>query len=694
MQSERFRLRVVAPVLIALVFSLLTSATPATQSRRNHKSPQAQAPAAKQQPLANDKKQKNAAPDEEPGGELPEGKQPEAKPTDNNQSPKPDPCETTDPKKDGTAGQRIKLFYTRDAAKIVEILDAIAKQKNSDLHCLIVKPASQDEVILYGPEEKRAYARRVIAALDLPRPGIDMHMWGVQISSRNPDKMAQVMPEIREEINRTQQAVRETYTRMQHLARGIQYLNEDFRLLIEEKKNLGYTSALDASRPLSLTDILLRMVAANDPSQAAHDMGDELRKSYRESAVILKKAHEQALVRIKATNKPKKSTKPVVVQDPESERHPFENFLRTRGLYYDDGDKLVDKHKSVTGSAFQARGALLDFGLNYARLVHEPRCFSSYRLQQSAEILNSRLQTAVDALNLDIQNLFVEPALRRLQEIVRNFDDVEYAQVGKTSVASLSGIPTEVTSHSVSAFDVTPPLRLSELLTKAKDLADKTNPFIPTETKPGAAAATELTAGSLPISQIVGLIAALGEERSVWRELQAGISLTITPNVLRNMTSAELKVDLKTGDPQGTKEEGVRPLSRVTQHDVKTSVYVNALDFFDLSAFISQSSLDGGRGYVPVIGPVWRGLFSDVPGIGNLFSWRKGPQTVYQQSLVLTNSFITPTAMGIALLFPTDSSDDFKTCDEKKYEAMVNEIKAYKKDLQNRLAQPQNRAAK
>ena len=180
----------------------------------------------------------------------------------------------------------------------------------------------------------------------------------------------------------------------------------------------------------------------------------------------------------------------------------------------------------------------------------------------------------------------------------------------------------------------------------------------------------------------------------MWRELQAGISLTITPNVLRNMTSAELKVDLKTGDPQGTKEEGVRTLSRVTQHDLNTSVYVNALDFFDLSAFVSQSSLDGGRGYVPIIGPVWRGLFSDVPGIGNLFSWRKGPQSVYQQSLVLTNSFITPTAMGIALLYPTDSTDRAMTCDPVAYEAMAREIEKYKDGLRANLAQNQNRAAK
>ena len=101
----------------------------------------------------------------------------------------------------------------------------------------------------------------------------------------------------------------------------------------------------------------------------------------------------------------------------------------------------------------------------------------------------------------------------------------------------------------------------------------------------------------------------------------------------------------------------LRPLSRVSQHDVKTSIYVTALDFFDLSAFASQSTLGGQRGYVPIIGPVWQGLFGAIPVAGQLFSWQKAPQSVFSESLVLTNSFVTPTAMGLAILYPTESTD-------------------------------------
>ncbi|HKP88310.1 MAG TPA: hypothetical protein VJZ26_19550 [Blastocatellia bacterium] len=600
----------------------------------------------------------------------------------------------------GMAGERIKLYYLRDAQNIATVLNAVAAKSGSDFECLTVATASQDEIILYGPEARREHARRVIARLDLPRPGINMEMWGIQISSKNPEEMSAVMPEIREEINRTQRAVREMYNKMQNLARTIirdEELDQNFKRLIEI--DLGYKSALDPNRPLSFTDILLRLVAAQDPFTKTGIVADRLSEWYTKTAGELKKEHAKAIDRIKKVYKSKKSKKPEVEENPELERHPFENFFGTRGIKLADNG-WTGTEIEVTGGAFQARMALLDFGMNYARMIHEPRCFSPYYLQHSADILNTRLQHSIDALNLDIQEMFVEPTLKRIQRIVRNFDDVEYAQVGKTSVASLSGIKTEVTSSSVNAFDVTPPLRLSELLTKATDLAGKVNPFIPEETKPGAAAATELTAGALPISQVIGLIAAFGEERSVWRELKSGISLTITPNVLRNMNTAELQIELATGDPGGTKEDGVPPLSRVSQHDVKTSIYVNALDFFDLSAFDSQSTLNGGRRYVPIIGPVWRGIFSDVPGIGKLFSWKKGPQTVYQQSLVLTDSFITPTAMGVALLYPTTSEDykkneTAKECAAKTfYKAKEAIIDSYRVELKNRLGVIASKAAR
>ena len=533
------------------------------------------------------------------------------------------------------------MFYLREGTKIATVMNKIAEPEGSELHGLSIGAIAEDELIIIGTDALRKKARRVIATLDLPRPGVEMEMWGVQISSRKPDDLAEVMQRVRAEINKTQQAVRETYSKLEELTRNIpdDRLDEEFESILVDK--LYYTSALDPNRPLSISDILLRIVAAKNPPQEAQDIANDLSKW------LVNQYPEYVYGTTEEKGKPCKSkpkSQPVVMGG--LAKVPFERFFRSRGLIFNGttwGQNALAQENAKRGKA-----AVLNFALHYGWLVHDPQNFKAYYLQQSAGALNTRLQGATDALNLDIQDLFVAPTLDRIRTIVGEFCDVEYAQVGKTSIASLSGVPTVVTSYSVNAFDVTPPLRLSELLAKGKALSDAATPFVPN-------AATQNTVGAMPLAQVIGLIGAFGEERSVWRELKSGVSLSITPNVLRNMTSAELQVDLKTGDPQaGTREAGVRPLSRVSQHDLNTKVYINAMDFFDLSAFGSQSTLNGGRGYVPIIGPIWRGIFGEAPGIGTLFSWKKSPQTVYSQSLVLTTSFITPTAMGVALLVPTD----------------------------------------
>ncbi len=520
----------------------------------------------------------------------------------------------------------------REATKINLILTAIATPADSVLNGLIMKNATEDEIILYGPREKRSQARRVIATLDLPRPGIMMEMWGIQVTSKKPDDMAEAMALIRQEINRTQQAVRDTYTYLENLTRRRipeEDLKEDFRKVLEQ--DLFYRSALGLDHPLSLADILLRMTAAKNPGKATADIADDLEKwlkgNYREYVDELNKENGK----VKNQN--------IAVR----ERFPFERFFRGRGLtragnnWADDGD--MEKRAQI------GRLAVLEFAFQYGRLIHQPQAFDPYYLQQASEALNTRLQSATDAINLDMQDLFVAPTLSRIREIVRRFKDVEYAQVGKTSIASLSGIQADVTTRAVNAFDVTPPLTLSEVLAKATTLSNSVNPFVPPDN----------VVGAMPLSKVIGLIGALGEDRSVFRELQSGISLQIIPNVLRNMTSAELRVVLQTGDPQVTAPpQNVKPLSRVSQHNVTTSIYVDPLDFFDLSAFASQSTLDGGRGYVPIVGPVWRGIFGEVPVAGKFFSWKRGTKNVFSESLVLTTSFITPTSMGIAVLYPTE----------------------------------------
>jgi hypothetical protein len=220
----------------------------------------------------------------------------------------------------------------------------------------------------------------------------------------------------------------------------------------------------------------------------------------------------------------------------------------------------------------------------------------------------------------------------------------------------LNGIEANVTSETVSAFNEPPPLDISKLLEDAQTTKAKVDSLVPVP--------NPLPPDVVPTNTIVSLLAAVSKDTSRWRTLTAGTSIKITPNILRNSTSAELQVDLKFGpNIPGTAEEAndarppkVRPLSRIEQHKVTTSIYVDTFDIFALSTFNSQITKDGGRSYIPVVGTIWQGIFSGIPGFGELFSWKNDPQNIYHQSLILTNSFIVPTAMGLGVLYQTGNS--------------------------------------
>ncbi|MCC5654309.1 hypothetical protein LC609_31930 [Nostoc sp. XA013] len=69
------------------------------------------------------------------------------------------------------------------------------------------------------------------------------------------------MLKVRHEINQTQQLVRETYAQIEQYAKTINEndFDPEFKKLLDD---LGYKSALNSNRPLSLLDMVLRMVAS------------------------------------------------------------------------------------------------------------------------------------------------------------------------------------------------------------------------------------------------------------------------------------------------------------------------------------------------------------------------------------------------------------------------------------------------
>lgn len=601
-----------------------------------------------------------------------------------------------------SGAQRIGLHYVRDAQNISSILQRIRKKLGMTYLDVSTRSNVNNEIVLFGPSTERECAHRIIAALDLPLPGINLQMWGIQISTRKSKgrkALAEVMPEVRDQINLTQQLVRDNFAVIQTYTRD-QMDSESIDL--EFKKIVGdirYEIVFNGGRPLSLLDIVMIGSSTKEPVKFYDGLFQEMIGNMDDRYTIYLKVMR------------------------EKERPPFESFFRSRGLTakcvldasFDEKSAderiLAGKCKNTKntaekieygnwiweeispGSSVQVatagRRLMLEFAVQYGDFISNPNQFSPYELQQTADMFNGRLQDTTDVIQKDIEEFFMLPTLSKIQEIVSRKKSITYAQVGRTTAATLSGVKTEIGASSVSAFDVTPPLTLSQLLTSAEALNKQIGPFIPTvspETTPtGDESNTEDTiplpqitvGGVLPVSRVIALMAAFAEQERIFRELKTGITLNFTPNVLRDLNSAELEIDLTIVDPTATgTQEGTqdgkpsrraRPLSRIGQQTVKTKVYTQAVDFFALSTFSNQSTLDGGRAYVPIVGHIWKGIFSAIPVFGDLFSWQRSPQNIQHESLLLTNSFITPTSMGLALLYPINSSDydDVRFCDRQ-----------------------------
>ena len=538
---------------------------------------------------------------------------------------------------------KVPLFFIRQASKVKAILDADSAATNSSLRGLVVNAPVENMVILYGTRDQITDAQRLIASIDLPEPSVQMDMWGIQVSSSNPQQMQVALKKVRGDIAEARSAVRELDLQLQNATS--QYLNPKlagpgtaeakFKDLLTNKATgsnpgLGYTDALMSDRALSISDILLHLIAGSAQDDVKFANGITQRLGYDLSA----SSSNQSIFRRKYQEilSPEMNKQSIGFQ---STILPFRHLFESRGLIPVNQTWELDPSGTTQNYNQLARISVIRFTFNYANMVEEPDKFSPYELQQTSDTLNSRLQLAVDSINQDIADLIIKPTLEKIKRDLAETTGVEYAQVGDVQVASLNGVETKVTGTSVSAFATTSPLLPSDIIHDASSTP---------------------TSG-VPSSQLISLLAATDKDRTTWNELSQGVTLNVTPNVLRNASSAELDIHLTIGDPQaGTREAGVPPLSRVSQHDVQDTIYLNALDIFDLSTFSSQATLNGGRDYVPLVGPIWHGVFGDVPVLGDLFSWKKNPKTIYHQSILFANTIINPTAMQLALLYPVDNS--------------------------------------
>lgn len=607
--------------------------------------------------------------------------------------------------------ERVELYYYRNAGYMVSLLSqlplgegcATALPLNSFAAGRGVGRGGGNVMSLYGIQDYIDNAQRFITSLDLPLPGINLQMWGAQISSKDPDKLAKTTSKVRWRISETQRLLRDTFATIQGVSQiTLQNKNPGVKIdseFTEIARKLGYEDAIDG---LGGESSILEVFLVGNTVQEPELFYRNLYNNYLAPGRI-----ENG--RFVADEKIKDLQPYFDALKNDINRPPFERTFRSRGFepsceepeQYEQRikeDKNKDlkcekwewKERSVPGlpnkdvtvvditTNFE-RKVLLEFALHYADFLEKPQHFDPGELQRTADNLNELLQKRSDLLQKDIEDLFLKPTLAMIQQEVGDNKGVEFAQVGRSTISTLDGVETKINTSSTSGFQIPQSQDLGQLLARAQELQKLIGDFIPTETLPGASEASEIvSAGPLPSSQVIALAVAALEQKSTPVEIQTGTELAFTPGISRNLNSAELNIDLTVVDPTVTptaEEKNVPPISRIGKQELHTTVYTQALDFFDLSTFTSQATLDGGRFRIPIIGNIWNAIFGAIPVFGDLFSISKGNQNVLHESLILTNSFITPTPLSLGNLYSpgNGNGNGFDFC--KKREDLLNYLK-------------------
>ncbi len=600
--------------------------------------------------------------------------------------------------------KRLELYHYRNAANIANLLSQIPFESPG---CVTTLPLIElqaglgvgrgggNVLSLYGTKSYIQDAQRFITSLDLPLPGIDLQLWGVQISSKDSERLAKTTARVRSHISTTQELLRRTFATIQGISQRTLQGNDIDPGFREIATQLGYGDAVDGlGGESSILELFL--------------VGNAVSKGERLD--FYQTLYDRVLETLKQTSSQSQDSPYLSVSNEDGTgRPPFERILRSRGLQpvlkCDDTGTIDEEttNKQITKdnnlskcdkwklielppvrdlngkpvslleiTANFERKVLLEFALHYSNFLENPQRYDPGELQRTADKLNELLQQSSDLLQKDIEDLFLKPTLAMIQKEVGKDKKVEFAQVGRTTISTLDGVQTAISTSSTSGFEITQSQNLSQLLERAEALQGQISNFLPTSALGNASETAEVAAtGGIPVSRLLGLAVATLEQNVTPIEIETGTSLAFTPGISRNLNSAELNIDLTVTDPQiepTAEGDKVPPISRIGKQELQTTVYTQALDFFDLSTFTSQATLGNRRFPIPVIGTIWNAVFGSIPVFGELFSLPQKNQNVLHESLILTNSFITPTPLSLGTLYsPISNGKEYDFCQNRRY---------------------------
>ena len=563
---------------------------------------------------------------------------------------------------------------------------------------------------IYGNTLGRKALKQFIGSFDLPRERINLDLWAIQISSASPAQLADVMGQVQRQVDQTREAMQKTYATISEIS----MMPEPYdRGIGQNLKRLGFKNAIPCQAwfpmesllpedssctddpKLSLTQLLLRLTLAADP------VGNYNRSALAICNHFASQEHQKTFAlfnRFEGRELKAYDVQRIFNDDlPRSYRRPFQAFLE-QGLHQKfpkdgqpvcgDGAIGPDREAKERINANRRRTAIRDFAESYSVYRRNPTQSDPYALAAKAAIVDDMMAPVVNAINQDIEAYFIRPTLFQIRQVVGRNRSVEYAEVGRNTISGINGQTVRLSSGTTSSFDEPTPLRLGQWLTDARaELANTQAILSLTQPASKGSSAKAATLGSLfpwlasassgpvpavlstlPLPNAISLLSALSKEEQNWQALSSGIDITMKPNLMRDQMQAGLEVSLRIYDPANAESTGQNsfffnsrspnatqnpkaPLSRISKSELSSKIVIDTMDLFALSSFNNHTVVTGRRWYVPLIGTIWEGAFGDIPVVGGWFSFKRPPQNKQHQSIILTNTLIVPSAMGMASYF-------------------------------------------
>ena len=368
----------------------------------------------------------------------------------------------------------IQLYHARQAEKIAE---ALKPADNSGVRLTAIE---HDKLAILGNNETVIRRlRQLITLIDQPRPQITLHLWGLQISSRDSAIIEERVKHARSLIRYYDHLLRNVYTiawnRLSEIVQangnGTEGPSGKFdRTLwsyltcsVEESSGagsnpgelgfqpycLGYDFRLEGAPSLSRMLIMLAMTTK--PWKNAKIIFTEQFLHEKSLRYLQQNIYKHNINRLRNHRKKKDSSDDYM---PE-----FVGLFNTLG----------ELENLLTGETLNLfRAAILDYLFHYRWSVLYPENSVPYHLTTSAGRLDSLLGPVVDALTTDIQNVVekmqsdtlwprtVEKKLveRALRKVVGKADPAleGVATSGLVTVVSLSAKPSEVSGETLSHY--------------------------------------------------------------------------------------------------------------------------------------------------------------------------------------------------------------------------------------------------